>query len=571
MSYRALLFCPDEAAARLVTQVLSELEFTVELSFEPFVTVQKLTTEPFDAVVVDCTNEENASLLFKGARNSTLNHSSLCVAVVEGQMGVAKAFRIGANLVLTKPINIEQSKGTLRVARGLLRKGDNKPQPAPAAHGAGSSPMIPAPTPKIAAPPIPTTAGAPVAAASIEPRTSARPAAAVPTSLFEAEQGKPVAPAADETKLPEKSAALLAQKSTVAEPSSPPAPKSGTQRFLGGIPMGAAAAPAMAPEKSKSATTSTPAPDSESFRIKTAAPLATQDAIVPERRFPEPEIAHAPTFSSYAQSAAPNSGTKIIWTIVCLLILGPAGYFGWQKLQPLHYIHRAPAISYQPSSVPSQPAVVADTIPAKPSPAVEPQAGVASVPANDSANNTGAPIVANGAPEGFPTKETIEVDQPVETPERAITVVPKPEPLQVKQKPLEPVAAQPTPPSVVLPDSKATDSTVAGLVSTNVAVPKPAPGALQVSEGVTQGLLIKKIAPVYPAGALKLRKQGAVELLATVSKTGTITKIQVLQGESMLAQAAVDAVRQWKYRPFLLNAEPVEIQTQITINFKLPN
>src|SRR6185437_13763996 len=130
MSYRALLFCPDEAAARLVTQVLSELEFTVELSFEPFVTVQKLTTEAFDAVVVDCTNEENASLLFKGARNSSLNHSSLCVAVVEGQMGVAKAFRIGANLVLTKPINIEQSKGTLRVARGLLRKSEAKPQAA---------------------------------------------------------------------------------------------------------------------------------------------------------------------------------------------------------------------------------------------------------------------------------------------------------------------------------------------------------------------------------------------------------------------------------------------------------
>ena len=60
-------------------------------------------------------------------------------------------------------------------------------------------------------------------------------------------------------------------------------------------------------------------------------------------------------------------------------------------------------------------------------------------------------------------------------------------------------------------------------------------------------------------------------MLATVSKTGAITKVKVLSGESMLAQAAVDAVRQWKYRPFLLNAEPVEIQTQITINFKLPN
>src|SRR5450755_1999066 len=124
MSYKSLLFCPDEKTARVVTQVLSELEFTVELSGEPFATVKKLTDEHFDALVVDCQNEQDASLLFKAARNSSLNHSSLSVAVVEGQAGVAKAFRIGANLVLSKPINVEQSKATLRVARGLLRKAE---------------------------------------------------------------------------------------------------------------------------------------------------------------------------------------------------------------------------------------------------------------------------------------------------------------------------------------------------------------------------------------------------------------------------------------------------------------
>jgi protein TonB len=150
-------------------------------------------------------------------------------------------------------------------------------------------------------------------------------------------------------------------------------------------------------------------------------------------------------------------------------------------------------------------------------------------------------------------------------------VVPKSEPLQVKQEPVEPVRAQPTPPSVVLSESKATDSALANIVSSNVPVPKPAPEALKISEGVTQGLLIKKIAPTYPSAALKLRKQGTVELLATVSKTGSITKLQVLRGESILSQAAIEAVRQWKYRPFLLNAEPVEIETQITIHFKLPN
>ena len=70
--------------------------------------------------------------------------------------------------------------------------------------------------------------------------------------------------------------------------------------------------------------------------------------------------------------------------------------------------------------------------------------------------------------------------------------------------------------------------------------------------------------------AMQLRKQGAVELLAHVSKDGDINAVQVLGGDAMLARAAVTAVRQWKYRPYLLNGLPVEIETQITVNFTLP-
>ena len=81
---------------------------------------------------------------------------------------------------------------------------------------------------------------------------------------------------------------------------------------------------------------------------------------------------------------------------------------------------------------------------------------------------------------------------------------------------------------------------------------------------------MKRVAPAYPPVALQQRKQGAVELLATVSKDGSITGVKVLSGESILAKSAVDAVRQWKYRPYLLNGEPVEIETQITVKFTLP-
>jgi len=141
MSYQALLFCLDEKLARVVTQVFSELDFHVEAVNEPFAAVKKLMAQRYDAVVVDCENEPNATLLFKSARNSNSNQSSLALALVEGQTGVAKAYRIGANLVLTKPINVEQAKGTMRVARGLLRKNVD------AAPAAASS------TTKIASPP----------------------------------------------------------------------------------------------------------------------------------------------------------------------------------------------------------------------------------------------------------------------------------------------------------------------------------------------------------------------------------------------------------------------------------
>ena len=133
MGYQALLFSPDEKLARVVSQVFTELDFSSGARTRTFGAVKRLMAQHYDAVVVDCDNEQNASLIFKSARNSSFNQGSLAIALVEGQAGVAKAYRIGANLVLTKPINVEQAKGTLRVARGLLRK--NSDAAGSAAHG----------------------------------------------------------------------------------------------------------------------------------------------------------------------------------------------------------------------------------------------------------------------------------------------------------------------------------------------------------------------------------------------------------------------------------------------------
>src|SRR5437899_12628039 len=113
MGYQALLFCPDEKLARVVSQVFSELDFTVEPVHEPFAAVKKLMSQRCDAIAVDCENEQNASLLFKSARNPSSNQSSLAIALVEGHAGVAKAYRTGANLVRTKPSHVHQAMRTL--------------------------------------------------------------------------------------------------------------------------------------------------------------------------------------------------------------------------------------------------------------------------------------------------------------------------------------------------------------------------------------------------------------------------------------------------------------------------
>jgi periplasmic protein TonB len=105
-----------------------------------------------------------------------------------------------------------------------------------------------------------------------------------------------------------------------------------------------------------------------------------------------------------------------------------------------------------------------------------------------------------------------------------------------------------------------------------VAVPKVADqdSLLKISQGVTQGLLIQRVQPVYPAQARQMRLQGSVQLQAMISKQGNITSVKVLNGDPTLARSAVDAVKQWKYKPYYLNGEPVDIQTQVTVIFKLP-
>src|SRR5437899_1160493 len=112
---------------------------------------------------------------------------------------------------------------------------------------------------------------------------------------------------------------------------------------------------------------------------------------------------------------------------------------------------------------------------------------------------------------------------------------------------------------------------IGGIISsTPVAVPKAAtPQRVRVSQGVSQGLLIRKVQPAYPPLARQARIQGQVVLQAEISKDGSIENLRLISGHPMLAPAAIEAVKQWRYKPYLLNGEPVAVETTVQVNFTL--
>jgi len=539
MGYQALLFCLDEKLARVVTQVFSELDFKVEPVNEPFAAVKKLMAQRYDAIVVDCENEPNATLLFKSARNSSSNQSSLALALVEGQSGVAKAYRIGANLVLTKPINVEQAKGTLRVARGLLRKNLD-----------ASAPSSTAP-------------------AKVTPEPTVGPFKTVGPGIGTIPSGSIYEPSVFESALPTISASAEAHDTPIAAQAS-----EGRAKVLAeGDSSATTAFHAAASEPAKSAATfksSASIPASPSGAASATAPAREAPAPVEKKLVIAPSVAQegasfpnfgatipgsSPSFGALEDDDSDGSGSNKKILIAAAVVLAVAGlaYFAWNKgktnsetQQPVAVTSPTPAsvssitqpVTSEPRGLSNQPIVPRNTKP--------------------SASITNSPAL------------TIDDDtEPVTKKAVPAIVVKSYNAGKRNQTPGEESAIQlPSPLAVASPN----DKNLSGLVaSVPTALPRATLGTLKISQGVSQGLLIKRVQPRYPQNALSMRVQGAVQLQATINKEGNISNLKVVSGDAVLAHAATEAVRQWRYKPYYLNGEPVDIETQITVNFKLPN
>jgi protein TonB len=112
-------------------------------------------------------------------------------------------------------------------------------------------------------------------------------------------------------------------------------------------------------------------------------------------------------------------------------------------------------------------------------------------------------------------------------------------------------------------------STSASLADTPANVPRSDSKPVIIPADVMVGILIHKVDPEYPRLAKAARISGIVTLKATISKTGEILDLRVECGPAILQEPSLKAIREWKYRPYLLRGEPVEVQTTIKVTFAL--
>jgi protein TonB len=609
MGYQALLFCTNEKLARVVSQLFSELEFSVSAISDPFAAVKSLMAQHYDAVVIDCENEQSASLMLKSARNSPFNQGSLAIGLVEGQVGIAKAYRMGANLVLTKPINVEAAKGTLRVARGLLRKGTeanaggqgvaapatatahpssssfasssvgstNQNAETRSASGASSRQNVapqyrtgadisessapPAPYPMFAkSEPAPTL----TPAVPMKPWTSI--GSTVPVAQVAATPAQTNAPQAwAKPETPE----MVAPKIEAPKPVVTPAVITSERSH------GTAAAPAMA----KIATPpQQPAYEEEKEFAEDEDPTTPAEFSAIGATIQGPSL-QEPSFSMDTEHSSGSGGGQkiVIGAVAVLLLIG--GYFGWTKFGQSN---PAPAavvtVPHMPTDAESG---LSTPVPAQASTAPTNRSNVA-VPTpghtNPSMQPAHSPVITASAAQTPVTQAASNQPNVAKTPDLSESTGTKTSPsailvkagtgpgthAQTQNQSEEASAQPPSPLAVAVP----ANSGLSDVLTSAAASAKPSLAKIKVSQGVLQGLLIKRVEPQYPRNALTTHTQGAVQIEATVDKEGRVVNPKVLSGPFMLAPAALDAVRQWRYKPYYLDGEPVEVQTQITINFK---
>jgi protein TonB len=284
----------------------------------------------------------------------------------------------------------------------------------------------------------------------------------------------------------------------------------------------------------------------------------TRDDVAPPTFFP----------GGYDTDEVEGGGkTKALIIVAAVVLLAcSAGYLSWRNMNGKNASAASRATQNTPAAQPTTPA--ADSPAASETAAPSQPVATDITLASSSTSSTSAPRPSAAKPS---TKTPAAAAAPAPDPEPEVTqrlvVRSDTRHLASASAPHDAEAVQA--PSAIGLDGAADTKALASI--SNAAVAKPTPQMLKVSQGVMEGLVLKRVQPRYPSQALQMRIQGPVQLQATITKDGDIANLKVVSGDAVLAKAAQDAVKQWKYKPYYLNGEPVQIETQILVNFRLPN
>ncbi len=243
---------------------------------------------------------------------------------------------------------------------------------------------------------------------------------------------------------------------------------------------------------------------------------------------------------------------RIVSVAAAFVLLLTLGLIGWRVARPRAVANAPAAPATQPASAPAETATTAQppvtgatiTVPVDPTRIPPPATPLPGASKPTAANKT-------------PAKTEAKTDDA-----EVVVIVPTGRTLPKSSTP------DMQPPSLAVARTGEEPVAISSLLSTKMSTPTLAKP--EVSRGMTGGKLLRRYDPFYPPSARAMRLGGKVTLKATVDKTGKVSKVTVVSGNPLLTTAAVDAVKRWKYEPFELNGNPLEVENTITFNFQPP-
>ena len=522
----ALLLSPDDQAVNAITGVLEEMSVTCERPLDGASAAQRINSHGFDLVLVDCENLPAAKLIFDVCRRGKSGNNAVPIAIVDGRAGLPTAFRLGAELILTKPVAKDQARSTIRTAVSRVRKD------VPANENVPSQPASVAST--NTAPTEERALAAAAASVSSQLTSFAEPAPSyVPTAT------PSLAPAAAPAVTTKMHSAVDEIDATPATPKSNPLPASSSASSLSE----SSAAPAV-PENSKPARPLKPSDDPVLAELEEKELTASQPKSAgPGKEAPDQPAAQSlvPAFSSHPPS---RQRTRSLLLALLMLALAGGGSYALWTYQPGFRAIAQPQIDRML-------ALVGMGLPPAPAP-IHAKRSAQLAPATTAAPASTSPTDQNK------TKATDS---------KAGSVTGSP---SIMTSTAAPVSAQPQPSQSN--GTSPSDGKKDAAVATSSGAPLPGESsAIVLSSKGAESRLAYSVPPKFPVEARSGAAQGTVILKEVVDENGKVEGVRLVEGNAALATAAINAVKQWRYRPYVRDGKAQPFQTVVLVDFQQPS